>query len=234
MKEVEEENNIPSPFVVICEPGDLLFVPQKWWHSVQCIAKINDNTTNTKNLNNQLCISLNKWFPTENDLIESKKEALLKFMISLNLNFGLLNLSENICLTELNSLENKNNLEELAFLVNERLEEEEGENNNNSPNPKRPKLINKEKLEFNEEYFFNYFLNNPLKEKISVMEWNEIYKMRKNFYGTFLSTKSTQFNKNLKENLVDQLKIELFEAISAPKVLDILLDVFISRRRKDK
>nr|CAD2195871.1 unnamed protein product [Meloidogyne enterolobii] len=231
MKEVEE-NYIPSPFVVICEPGDLLFVPQKWWHSVQCIAKINDNTKNTKNLNNQLCISLNKWFPTENDLIESKKEALLKFLMSLNLNFGLLNLSENICLTELNSLENKNNLEELAFLVNERLEEEEEENNKNSPNPKRAKLINK--LEFNEEYFFNYFLNNPLKEKISVMEWDEIYKMKKNFYGTFLSTKSNQFNKNIKENLLDQLKIELFEAISSPKVLDILLNVFISKRREKK
>ncbi|CAK5089672.1 unnamed protein product [Meloidogyne enterolobii] len=38
MKEVEEEN-IPSPFVVICEPGDLLFVPQKWLELLEKIIK---------------------------------------------------------------------------------------------------------------------------------------------------------------------------------------------------
>ncbi|KAL7077918.1 hypothetical protein ACQ4LE_002957 [Meloidogyne hapla] len=233
----EGNKNIPSPFFVICEPGDLLFIPQKWWHSVQNIGK-------NKEINNKLCISVNKWFPTDNDLIESKKEALLKFMMSLNLNFGLLNLSEHICLTEQNSFENKNNLDELAFLVNERLNEEEEENeelinNKDSPESKRSKLdelINEEKLKFNEEYFYNNFLNNPLTEKIQIMEWNEIYRKGKDFYGTFLSkSKEISKNKNIKENIInptDKLKIELFEAISSPKVLDILLNVFISRRNQ--
>ena len=47
--------------------------------------------------------------------------------MSINVNAGLLNLSEHICLTEQHSLENKNNLDHLAFLVNDRLEEGEEE-----------------------------------------------------------------------------------------------------------
>jgi HSPB1-associated protein 1 len=27
---IEEAKNLPSPYVVVCGPGDLLFVPHKW------------------------------------------------------------------------------------------------------------------------------------------------------------------------------------------------------------
>ncbi|KAF7637502.1 JmjC domain-containing protein [Meloidogyne graminicola] len=174
--EYGKQENIPFPYVVVCGPGDLLFIPQKWWHSVQCISKINEE-------NEQLCFSINKWFPTENDQLESKKEALLKFMISLNLNVGLLDISNDICLTEKDSLNNKNNLEELAILVNERLNDEEKNddliNKINIYTTKRIKL--NENIKFNEEYFYSKFLNNSLREEILIKKWEEIQKTEKGF-----------------------------------------------------
>lgn len=63
------------PRVVELQPGDVLLVPPKWWHSVQCI-----NTENSEA--DRVSVSVNKWIPAEGDKFEQLKESLATFMVS--------------------------------------------------------------------------------------------------------------------------------------------------------
>ncbi|KAI3413915.1 hypothetical protein GPALN_011389 [Globodera pallida] len=119
-------------------PGDLLFVPPKWWHSVQCVKVKGENASDPEDNNSgcaaAVCISVNKWFPAPGDGRESAKEALLKFMMELFMGSGLLNAEEHLCPMECNSMESSD-MDELAKLVEGRLENAVVNNEKNRQSP---------------------------------------------------------------------------------------------------
>ena len=53
------------------KPGDVLFVPRHWWHSVESL-------TNS--------IAVNTWLPHPEDAVERVKEAVVNFFIYLIIN----------------------------------------------------------------------------------------------------------------------------------------------------
>uniref|UniRef100_A0AC34GRQ4 JmjC domain-containing protein n=1 Tax=Panagrolaimus sp. ES5 TaxID=591445 RepID=A0AC34GRQ4_9BILA len=55
-------------YCIYLEEGDLLFIPPKWWHSVQCFKG---------DIKNGGIFSVNKWFPIESDEKEKKKECIV-------------------------------------------------------------------------------------------------------------------------------------------------------------
>ncbi|KAH7719764.1 jmjC domain-containing protein [Aphelenchoides avenae] len=80
------------PRVVELTAGDVLFVPPKWWHSVQCV-----NPDNTEA--DRVSVSVNKWFPAEGDKFEQLKESIATFMAHLLNQQSLLG-EESLCRTE--------------------------------------------------------------------------------------------------------------------------------------
>lgn len=58
------------PYIVTLEPGDLLIIPAKWFHFVQCIQGDTDG----------ICMSVNAWQSLPSDRFDQLKESLVKFL----------------------------------------------------------------------------------------------------------------------------------------------------------
>ena len=59
--------------VIYVNEGDVLFVPPKWWHSVQCVP----NPEKEKLPDLDVSMSVNRWFPCFHDDFERVKEAVV-------------------------------------------------------------------------------------------------------------------------------------------------------------
>nr|XP_002119759.1 HSPB1-associated protein 1 [Ciona intestinalis] len=66
--DLEEHESFTSchPHVITLEPGDMLYVPQQWWHYVE---------------NLETSISVNAWFPSDEDDLTRVKEAASKLIV---------------------------------------------------------------------------------------------------------------------------------------------------------
>ena len=56
-----------TPYVVTLQPGDVLFVPRHWWHSVE---------------NLELAVSINTWLEVPGDDAERVREAMVMFQVA--------------------------------------------------------------------------------------------------------------------------------------------------------
>ncbi|CAH1961837.1 unnamed protein product [Acanthoscelides obtectus] len=65
---VEKFKNVGNCHKVILGPGDVLFVPHKWWHYVE---------------NLETAISINTWIPMEEDNSERLEESIVQFLVKL-------------------------------------------------------------------------------------------------------------------------------------------------------
>lgn len=65
---VPNELEKTCPHVVTLEAGDLLFVPSKWWHFVQC---------------QDISITINSWVPIPNDSEVQLDEAIVRATVHL-------------------------------------------------------------------------------------------------------------------------------------------------------
>lgn len=59
------------PYVVTLEPGDVLIIPPKWFHFVQCVKGEADTG---------VCMSVNAWQSIPSDRFDRVKESLVKFL----------------------------------------------------------------------------------------------------------------------------------------------------------
>lgn len=57
--------------VAVLEPGDVLYVPHKWWHWVKCVDD-----------GDEACISVNQWLPLKDESRNSLGEALVSLLSS--------------------------------------------------------------------------------------------------------------------------------------------------------
>ncbi|CAK8681144.1 unnamed protein product [Clavelina lepadiformis] len=92
------------PYIVDLHPGDMLYVPQHWWHYVE---------------NMELSVSINAWFPMENDADNHICEAVTRLLVGSSMGYA-----ENhdiACCNWLNPTETMTSLSENVTLLDRAL-----------------------------------------------------------------------------------------------------------------
>lgn len=113
------------PHIVILEPGDVLYVPSLWWHSVQCL---------------DTAITINTWVPIPGDSKQRVFEAVTRYMLGkLQLKDVFLNPSET-------SLESEDSLDMLQLVIDD-CQPENG-TGTHSPNAKRARILSDAEADF--------------------------------------------------------------------------------------
>ena len=59
----------------LAAPGDVVFVPPKWWHSVQCVRSPGEDE-------GSLSVSVNTWIEDKRDQLGVVAEALTAMLVS--------------------------------------------------------------------------------------------------------------------------------------------------------
>uniref|UniRef100_A0A0R3RKT1 JmjC domain-containing protein n=1 Tax=Elaeophora elaphi TaxID=1147741 RepID=A0A0R3RKT1_9BILA len=81
--------------MVTLRKGDVIFIPPRWWHCVQCVG-INDNESDLNNVS----VSVNTWIPLVlYDRIPRLQEAAVSTMVAILIRSGLIG-SKQICPSE--------------------------------------------------------------------------------------------------------------------------------------
>ena len=70
---------VPGVCAFLAAPGDVIFVPPKWWHSVQCVRSPEDED---EGLLSQLSVSVNTWIEDKRDQLGVVAEALTAMLVS--------------------------------------------------------------------------------------------------------------------------------------------------------
>uniref|UniRef100_A0AC35EXR5 JmjC domain-containing protein n=1 Tax=Panagrolaimus sp. PS1159 TaxID=55785 RepID=A0AC35EXR5_9BILA len=167
-------------YCIYLNEGDLLFIPPKWWHSVQCFK------------GDEKCggiFSVNKWFPLESDEKERKKECIVG------------------CLASLIDPENENSIENqeeqflhLDSIISEVLQIQQTKNH--QPINKKPRIENEEE-EFGEKQMYEFYNKyESVAEQISSMSFNELK-------NEILNKKFMVFESKRKDTVNDDGKMRL-------------------------
>lgn len=157
--------------------------------------------------------------------------------MSLYTNSGLIDSEEYVCLSEQHSMEGMC-LEALAESVQFRLEhflqyEETNIDEVKPPEEKRQKMSEQINgtgaVQKNSEldFFYKNFSTHPQAKKVPIVKWTAL-----ELNGDLEDSSKEKREETQKElPLMEQLKIELFEAMSHPEVLNALFDVIIKKRK---
>uniref|UniRef100_A0A914XXI5 JmjC domain-containing protein n=1 Tax=Panagrolaimus superbus TaxID=310955 RepID=A0A914XXI5_9BILA len=150
-------------YCIYLEEGDLLFIPPKWWHSVQCFKG---------DIKNGGVFSVNKWFPIESDEKEKKKECIVGCLTSL-INPEYFEDDKEEQFTNLESIISE------VFQMQQSLDLEEVPLNKKSRMEDESKYGESKMMKFYNEYL-------PVAEKLPQMSFDELKReMSSNHYKIF-------------------------------------------------